>query len=172
MRLAPSCPAPSEPLPWKRRGWESGRRGGRDKGWASWAHLHRTGQDTRGDGTKRHREPPMANTCQLRGSLPPETSLSQGAGSVFSWPCWLSLVAPGTRVPLDTGDSPTGTWGMGLGQTWLGFPPPAVSKPSTGLLDKELGVVHGDEGSIARLSLQGWDKRSPTPCQGKPGRFC
>lgn len=82
------------------------------------------------------------------------------------------LVAPGTRVPLDTGDSPTGTWGVGLGQTWLGFPPPAVSKPSTGLLDKELGVVHGDEGSIARLSLQGWDKRSPTPCQGKPGRFC
>lgn len=114
----------------------------------------------------------MANTCQLRGSLPPETSLSQGAGSVFSWPCWLSLVAPGTRVPLDTGDSPTGTWGVGLGQTWLGFPPPAVSKPSTGLLDKELGVVHGDEGSIARLSLQGRDKHSPTPCQGKPGRFC
>lgn len=82
------------------------------------------------------------------------------------------LVAPGTRVPLDTGDSPTGTWGVGLGQTWLGFPPPAVSKPSTGLLDKELGVVHGDEGSIARLSLQGRDKHSPTPCQGKPGRFC
>lgn len=79
------------------------------------------------------------------------------------------LVAPGTRVPLDTGDSPTGTWGMGLGQTWPGFPPPRVSKPSTGLLDKELGTVRGDEGSPAVSAGTGQTQPHSMPGEARQG---
>lgn len=86
----------------------------RRAGGTSWFGWHgQNWQGTGSDGTKRHRKPPKDNTCRLHESLPPETSCSQAAGSVFPgtcrhkpvmvlWECWSERVGLGqtpSRAP-------------------------------------------------------------------------
>lgn len=81
-----------------------------------------TGKAQGASGTKRHRKPPKDNTCQLHGSLPPETGCSQAAGSVFSGTCQFK---PETV--------PWGHWGeWGWGRPSPGLPAPAVVQTKLG----------------------------------------
>lgn len=127
-------PSPSESLPWRRTGWGSGRRegGDREDGPVGLACAEQAGHEGRW-----HKTAPRAPNGQhlpTPWEPPARNELLTGSWKRFLLAVLAQLVAPGTRVPLDTGDSPVGTWGSGLGQTWPGLPPPAVSKPSAGLL--------------------------------------